>query len=179
MEQVRVRLQPLTIGRLERSQFLGLALAFIDREIFVDEEIPNLLAALPGVERFVLGVADAAELRIGLRRLGPVAIADNLEDPFALIDLLPEHRAQIACFRAENVLPDRLVTEIGERVGGELAAAPQLLADGGNENERERSHGRSYQFSSVLARLSPAGAGCGMRVFACHPKVHRVKTRAR
>jgi hypothetical protein len=100
-----------------------------------------------------LRVADAAELRIGLGRLGAVAITDNLEDPFALIDLLPQHRAQVASFGAENILPDRLVTEIGQRVGGELPAAPQFLADGGNENERERSHGRSYQFRGLLARL--------------------------
>src|SRR5688572_29252592 len=146
MKEMGVGLQPLAIGRLERSLFLGLALAFIDRKIFVDEEVPDFFAALPGVKRLVLRVADAAELRVGLRGLCAITIADNLEDPFALIDLLPEHRAEIARFGAENVLPDRLVTEVSQRVRGELPAAPQFLADGGNENERERSHGRSYQF---------------------------------
>src|SRR5688572_3149449 len=146
MEEVGIGLQTFAISRLERSQFLGLALAFIDREIFVDEKVPDFFAALPGVKRLVLRVADAAELRIGLRRLRAVTIADNLEDAFALVDLLPEHRAEIARFGAENVLPDRLVTEIGQGVGRKLPAASQFLADGGNENERERSHGRSYQF---------------------------------
>src|SRR5687768_2376227 len=98
MKEVRVRLQPSAIGGLKLAQFFGLALAFIDREIFVDEEVPDFLAALPGVERFVLRVTDAAELRIGLGRFGAIAIADNLEDAFALIDLLPQHRAEIACF---------------------------------------------------------------------------------
>jgi hypothetical protein len=175
MEKVRVRLQPLAIRGLERAQFLRLTLAFIDREIFVDKEVPDFLAALPGVKRLVLRVADAAELVVGLGRLGAVAITDNLEDPFALIDLLPQHRAQIAGFGPENILPDRLVTEISQRVGGELPAAPQFFADGGNENKRERSHGRSYQFSGILARL----AGSAKRVFACHERADCVKTRAR
>jgi hypothetical protein len=148
----------LAIRSLERAEFLGLPLAFIDREIFVDEEVPNLFAALPGVKRLVLRVAHAAELRIGLGRLGAIAIADNLQNTFALIDLLAKHRAEIACFGAEDFLPDRLVTEIGQGVSRELAAAPQFLADGGNENERERSHGRSYQFCRDLARLPTRGA---------------------
>jgi hypothetical protein len=74
-------------------------------------------------------------LRIGLGRLGAVAIADNLEDAFALIDLLAQHRAQVAGFGPENLLPDRLVAQEGQGVGGELPAASQLAADGGNEDE--------------------------------------------
>ena len=86
-------------------------------------------------------IADPAKLRIGLRRLGAVAIADELEDAFALIDLLAQHRAEIAGFGAEDFLPDWLVTEEGKGVGGELPAAPQLAADGGNKDERKRGHG--------------------------------------
>ena len=88
-----------------------------------------------------MGVADPAELRIGLGPLGAVAVADDLEDAFTLVDLLAQHRAEIAGLGAEDVLPDRLITEEGEGVGGELAAAAQFTADGGNEDERERGHG--------------------------------------
>jgi len=58
-----------------------------------------------------------------------------------LIDLLAQHRAQVAGLGAENILPDRLVTEEAERIRGELAPAPQLTANCGNENQRKRSHG--------------------------------------
>ena len=87
-------------------------------------------------------VADPAELRVGLRRLGAVAIADDLEDAFALIDLLAQHRAEVAGFGAENLLPDGLVTEEGEGVSGELPATPEFPADSRNKDERKRGHGR-------------------------------------
>src|SRR6266404_305463 len=141
MEQMGVGLQALAISGLEGAQFRGLSLTGIDREGFIEEEIPNFLAARAGVERFILSVTDPAELRIGLRRFGAIAIADDLEDPFALIDLLAQHRAQVAGLGAENILPDRLVTEEAERIRGELATAPQLTANCGNENQRKRSHG--------------------------------------
>ena len=142
MEKVRVRLQLSAVGGLKRAQFLRLPFANVARESFVNEKIPDFLAALARVERLILRVADPAKLRIGLSRLGSVAIADDLEDAFALIDLLAQHRAEVASFGAEDFLPDGLVTEEGEGVGGELPAAPQLAADGGNKDERKRGHGR-------------------------------------
>src|SRR6478609_1940933 len=119
-----VRLQALAIGRLERAQFFGLTFAGIDRESFINEKVPNLLPAFAGVERLILGITNPAKLGIGLGRLRPVAFANNLKDAFALIDLLSEHSAQIARLGAEDVLPDRLVTKEGERIRGELPAAP-------------------------------------------------------
>jgi hypothetical protein len=95
---------------------------------------------LPRVERLVLCIADATKLGIGRRRFGSVAITNDLEHAFALIDLLAQHRPEIAGFGAEDVLPDRLVTEERERIRGELAAAPQFTADRGNKDERKRSH---------------------------------------
>src|ERR1700682_4946544 len=133
---MRVRLQTLAISGLERAQFFRLTLAGIDRESLVDKEIPDLLAALARIERLVLRIAHTAKLRVGLGRLGPVAIADDLKHAFALIDLLAQHRAQVAGFRTEDVLPDWLVAEESQRVGGKLAATPQLAADRGNENQR-------------------------------------------
>jgi hypothetical protein len=88
-----------------------------------------------------LGITHPAKLRIRLGRFGAVAIADDLEDAFALIDLLAQHRAEIAGLGPENVLPDRLVPKKAEGVGGELPPAPQFTADSGDEDERERGHG--------------------------------------
>jgi hypothetical protein len=50
---------------------------------------------------------------IGNGWLGSVALADQLDDTFALINLLAQHRTQVASFRPENVLPDRFVTQKG------------------------------------------------------------------
>src|SRR3979411_2845667 len=105
-----VRSQLLAIRSLERAQFVRLGFAGVSRGSFVDEKIPDFLPALAGVEGFVWGVADPAKLRIGLGGLGAVAIADDLEDAFALIDLLAQHRAEIAGLGAEEILPEWLRT---------------------------------------------------------------------
>src|SRR6202008_4551567 len=117
--------------------------AGVDRESFVDEKVPDFLAAFPRVKSFVLSVADAPELGVRLGRLGARAFSDDRKHPFTLVNLLPQHAAQIAGLGAEYVLPDRLITEKAEGVGGELPAAAQLAAHRGNENERKRSHGIS------------------------------------
>src|SRR5438270_12448246 len=141
MEQMGVRLQTLPIGGLERAQFLRLTFASVDRKRFVNEKIPDFFATFPGVRCYILSVTHAAELRVGRGWLGAVAIANDLQHAFALVDLLTQHRAQVARLSAEDILPDRLVAEKGEGVGGELAAAAQFAADGGDEHERKRSHG--------------------------------------
>src|SRR5436190_11503969 len=101
MEKVSVGLQPAPISCLQLAQFLRLVPARINRKFFVDEEVPDFFAALACIKRLVLGVADPAKLWVDSGRLGAVAIADNLEDPFALIDLLTQHRAQVAGFSAK------------------------------------------------------------------------------
>src|SRR5438067_8274462 len=139
MEQMGVRLQTLPIGGLERAQFLRLTFASVDRIRFVNEKIPDFFATFPGVERFILGVTHAAELRVGRGWLSAVAIANDLQNAFALIDLLTQHRAQVARLSAEDILPDRLVAEKGEGVSGKLAAATQFASDGEDKHERKRS----------------------------------------
>src|ERR1044071_704714 len=123
MKEVGVRLQTLPVSDLERAKLGRLSLARIDRERFVDKKIPDFFTPLPGIERFVLRVTDAAELGIRLGRLGAITVADDLEDAFTLVDLLAQHPAQVASLSPKNVLPDRLITEEGERIGGELPAA--------------------------------------------------------
>jgi hypothetical protein len=58
-----------------------------------------------------------------------------------LVDLLAQHPAQIAGLGAENILPNRLVTEKAQGISGKLAAAAKFAANGRNKNERKRSHG--------------------------------------
>ena len=129
-----VHLQNTSISRLQLTQFIRLRFVRIDRKTLVHEEIPDLFSLLPGVERFVLRVTDAAKLFVRSRRFGPVALANELDDPFALIDLLTQHLAQIAPFGSKDVLPDRLVPQESEGVGHELSGTAQLFADRGNEN---------------------------------------------
>src|SRR2546423_15518724 len=142
MEEMSVGLQPLPISGLEGAEFGRFRFTSVDRKSFVDEKVPDFFAALPGIERFVLSVTDAAELGIGRGRFGAVAVADDLEDAFALVDLLAQHPAQIAGLGPEDILPDRLVAEKSEGIGGELPAAAKFAADGGDEDERKGSHRR-------------------------------------
>src|SRR2546423_7488240 len=123
VEEMRVGLEHSSIRRLELALFLRLRFMWIDREIFVHEKVPDLDSFFSGVERFVLSVTDAAEIRIRRRGLRAVTLTDELYHPFALVNLVPQHLSQVTCFRPENVLPDRFVTEEGQRVRNELAGA--------------------------------------------------------
>ena len=138
MEKMGVDFQDISIGRLQLAQLLRLRLVRVDRETLVHEQVPDLFPLLPGIKRLVLRVTDPAELFVRRGRLGAVALADELDDTFALIDLLTQHLAQVASFGAEDVLPDRLVTQESQRVGDELPRAAQLLAHRGNEDGRSR-----------------------------------------
>ena len=102
--------------------------------MLVDEEVPDFLSALPGVESFVLRIAHAPELLVGSWRLCSVALPHQLNDSFALIDLLAQQRAQVPAFCAENVLPDWLVAKEGQGVRHELPGASEFPTNGGNEN---------------------------------------------
>ncbi len=117
MKEVRVGLQTQSISCLEVAHFGRLVIANISGEMLVDEEVPNFLSALPGIESFVLRIAHAAELLVGSWRLCAVALTDQLNDSFALIDLLAEQSAQIATFSAKNILPNRLVAKKGQGIG--------------------------------------------------------------
>ncbi len=134
MKEVRVRLQTQSIDCLELAHFGRLVIANVSWEMLVDEEIPNFLSALPGVESFVLRIAHPAELLVGRWRLCSVALTHQLNDSFALIDLLAKQSAQIAAFSAKDVLPDRLITEKGQGVRHELPGASKFPTNRRNEN---------------------------------------------
>ena len=79
-------------------------------------------------------VIDPAELFVRSGRLGPVTLADELDDAFALIDLLAEHLAQVSPLGPKNVLPNGLVTQKSQSISDELPGTPQLLANRGNKD---------------------------------------------
>jgi len=102
--------------------------------MFVDEEIPNFLAALPCVKRFVLSITHATKLLVGRRRFRAVALTDQLDNALALIDLLTQQSAEIAAFGSKDVLPDRLVSEKRQRICHQLPGTMKLTTDGRNED---------------------------------------------
>src|SRR5437763_7994638 len=141
MEEMRIDLQHISIRGLQVLLLLGLRLVLVDGKTLVHVEVPDFFPALSRIESLILRVTDPAEFRIRRRRFGAVALADELDYTFGLIDLLPQHLAQVAAFRSENLLPNGLVSQKGQGVGYELPRTAQLLAHGRNENGRARRHG--------------------------------------
>src|SRR5438105_8805248 len=141
MKKVRVDLQNISVSRLEMLDFLRLRLVLVDGKTLVHVKVPDFFPGLSRIESLILRVTHPAEFRIRRGRLRAITLADQLDYAFALVDLGAQHLAQIATFGSENVLPDRFVTEEGERVGHKLPRTAQFFADGGNENGRTRRHG--------------------------------------
>ena len=141
---------------------LGLRLVLVDGKSLVHVEVPDFFPALSRIESLVLRVTDPAEFRIGRRRLGAIALAYELDHTFRLIDLLPQHLAQVAAFRSENILPNGLVSQKGQGVCDELARTAQLFADGRNENGRARRHGGMIRYR-VDSKLTSSEDGVAKR----------------
>src|ERR1700674_2112702 len=110
-------------------QLLRLRLVRGDGKTLVHVKVPDFFPAFSRIESLILSVTDPAEFFVRNGRFRAVALTDELDHAFALIDLLTQHLAQVAAFRPEDVLPDRLISQEGQGVGDELPGAPQLLAD--------------------------------------------------
>src|SRR5436309_14402093 len=117
MKNVRVRLQTAPISCLQLTQFHRLWFMRVNRESLIDEEIPDLFPASARVERFVLCVADSAELFVCDWWLSSVRLTNKLNDPLTLINLLPQQFPEIPTLGSKNVLPDRLISEKDECIG--------------------------------------------------------------
>ena len=150
-----VGFQPVSICSL---QFLLLGifrLVRIGRETPVEEEIPDFFPSVASVERFVLGVADPAELIVRCRRLGAVTFANQLYQAFAGVDPPTQHGSQITRFGAEDFLPIRFVAQEGKRIRYLLPGTSQLAANGGDEDYRSWRHAGSlpeaFKFNSKNA----------------------------
>src|SRR3954454_3516361 len=111
MKNVRVRLKGPAVSGLQIAYFLWFVIKSVGRKMFVDKKIPHLFVALAGIESLILGVTDPAEFFIRNRWLRAVAMAYQLNDSIAVINLLPQHCAQISAFGAKNLLPHRLIAE--------------------------------------------------------------------
>jgi hypothetical protein len=158
---MRVGFQDLAISGLQLAQLLRLRFVRVDRKAFVDEQVPDLFSTLSRVKRFVLSVAYATKLLVRSGRLSAIAASDELNYAFALINLLPKNFAQISASRAEDILPNWLVTEESQRVGDELPGASKLLANCGNENCGAWGHrsDNSYQVDVDLTSAEPEQHG--------------------
>src|ERR1044071_9785942 len=103
MKNVRVRLQAPPIYCLQFAQLFRLRFVRVDRECFVNKEVPNFLAALPCIKRFILRVAYSTELLVRHRGLCAVGLTDEMNHAFTLIYSLSQKGAQISAFSPDNV----------------------------------------------------------------------------
>ena len=95
----------------------------VSGKILVNEKIPNLFPAPPSIKCFILRVARSPKLLVGCRWFHAVALPHELNNTFAVVDLLAQHFAQIPTFSPENFLPDGLITKKTQCVGHELSGA--------------------------------------------------------
>jgi hypothetical protein len=70
------------------------------------EEEPGLFFLRPSVKELELSVRDAAIAGICLGRLRTVALADDLDEALARVDLVAENLAEVAGLCAEDFLND-------------------------------------------------------------------------
>src|SRR5664279_4085690 len=140
MKEMRVGLHATAVSTLEFVQLLRLRIVCFDWKSLVDEKVPHLLPTVSGIESFELGVTDPPVMVIGNRWFGPVTLADQLDDTFALINLLAQHRTQVASLRSKDVLPNRFVAQKSQCIGDELPRAAQFFTDGGDKDWRAWRH---------------------------------------
>ena len=75
------------------------------------EEEPGLFLLLAGVEELELGVRDATIVGIYRGRLRPIALADDLDEAPAGVDLVAEDLAEVTGLGAEDLLNDGRITQ--------------------------------------------------------------------
>src|SRR5438045_2528104 len=168
---MRLRLQATAISSLQLAQFMRLDFASVGRKALVDKQVPDFLPALSRVEGFVLRVAYSAELLISRGRLRAITSSHELNDSFALINLLAQQDPEITRLGAKDVLPNRLIAEKSQRIGHELPGAFQLATDCGNEDERSRRQGTKevsgcVRLSSRIGRPAAAASSILTALFS-------------
>jgi hypothetical protein len=100
------------------------------------EEQPRLFFLRPGVKELELSVGYPTILRIHRRRLRAVALADELDETLAGVDLVAQDLAEVAGLGAEDFLNDGRVAQPGKDRGDATAGLPKLRRDAGDKDGR-------------------------------------------
>src|SRR5205807_6962351 len=103
--------EPTPVSGLQFPQFHWFVIATVRRKLFIDEQVPDFLVTLPGIEPFILGVADTPEFFVRSGWFGTVTLANQLDDALAMINLLSQNFAKISGPNTENFLTNWLITE--------------------------------------------------------------------
>ena len=126
----------LVAGGVRRHYFarqVELVYRLVTGAAFANNDDPGLFTLGAGVEELELGIGDTAIVGIHLGRFGTVAVADELDESLAGVDLLPQPPSQLAVAGGKIILRDGIEPEGAHSGGDILTGGPQLLADGGKE----------------------------------------------
>jgi hypothetical protein len=136
------------------------------------ENKPCLFLLLAGVEELELGIRDSAIVSVNRGRLRAVALADDLDEALAGVDLVAENLAEVAGLGAENFLYDGSVAQPCQDGGDPAACLPELRRNGGDKDGR-LVHGPLFARYSILFPLCGTG-GHEMLPFRCTSAENRV-----
>jgi hypothetical protein len=100
------------------------------------EEEPRLFLLLAGVEELELGVGDPTIVSIYRGRLRPIALADDLDEALAGVDLVAQDLAQVAWPGAKGFLKDGRVAQSCKDGGDAAAYLAKLRRDAGDKDGR-------------------------------------------
>src|SRR4029077_16756392 len=97
---------------------------------------PNLFLLRPGINELELSVRYPTILGIHSGRFRSVALADDLDESVAGVDLVAEYLAEIAGFGPEDFLNHRRVAQPRKDLGDTAARLAELRRDARDEDGR-------------------------------------------
>jgi hypothetical protein len=122
------------------------------------EEEPGLFFLRPSVKELELSVRDSAIAGIRLGRLRAVALADDLDEALAGVDLVAENLAEVAGLCAEDFLNDGRVAQPCKDGRDPAACLPELRRNAGDKDGR-LVHGLLVYCAHVPVRSRSAETG--------------------
>ena len=148
----RVGVRRIIRGKVEALQrrVAGASLA--------SEEEPRLFLLRAGVEELELGVRDPTIVGIHRGRLRTVALADDLDEALAGVDLVAENLAEVAGLCAEDFLNDGRVAQPCKDGRDPAACLPELRRNAGDKDGR-LVHGLLVYCAHVPTRSRSAETG--------------------
>ena len=99
------------------------------------EEEPRLFLLLAGIEELELGVGDPTIIGIHYGRLRPVALADDLDEALAGVDLVAQDLAEVALLGAEDFLKGGRVAQPCKDGSDATAYLAKLRRDAGDKDD--------------------------------------------